>query len=73
MTTTPDENTSNISDAAVRREPTGNRRTRVLIVDDEPAVRELMARWVASLGMRPETAANAEEAGIIAIMVADVG
>src|SRR4029077_6361566 len=34
----------------------------VLIVDDEPAVRELMARWVASLGMRPQTAANAEEA-----------
>jgi putative nucleotidyltransferase with HDIG domain len=34
----------------------------VLIVDDEPAVRNLMARWVASLGMRPDTAANAEEA-----------
>lgn len=34
----------------------------VLIVDDEPSVRSLMARWVESLGMRPETAANAEEA-----------
>src|SRR5689334_23015184 len=34
----------------------------VLIVDDEPAVRDLMARWVASLGMRPDTASNAEEA-----------
>jgi len=34
----------------------------VLIVDDEPAVRDLMARWVASLGLRPHTAANAEEA-----------
>jgi len=34
----------------------------VLIVDDEPAVRELMARWVAALGMQPHTAANADEA-----------
>src|SRR5262244_202358 len=34
----------------------------VLIVDDEPAVRDLMARWVAALGMRPDTASNAEEA-----------
>ena len=34
----------------------------VLIVDDEPAVRELMARWVASLGLRPKTAASADEA-----------
>jgi putative two-component system response regulator len=34
----------------------------VLIVDDEPAVRDLMARWVASLGLRPRTAANADEA-----------
>ncbi len=34
----------------------------VLIVDDEPAVRDLMARWVAALGLRPGTAANADEA-----------
>ena len=34
----------------------------VLIVDDEPAVRDLMAQWVAALGLRPRTAANAEEA-----------
>lgn len=34
----------------------------VLIVDDEPAVRELMARWVASLGMRPHTVGSADEA-----------
>ena len=36
--------------------------TSVLIVDDEPAVRDIMARWVASLGLRARTAANAEEA-----------
>ncbi|HWF84447.1 MAG TPA: HD domain-containing phosphohydrolase [Vicinamibacterales bacterium] len=36
--------------------------TSVLIVDDEPAVRDLMARWVSSLGLRPKTAANADEA-----------
>ena len=36
--------------------------TTVLIVDDEPAVRELMARWATSLGLQPTTAANAEEA-----------
>jgi HlyD family secretion protein len=34
----------------------------VLIVDDEPAVRDLMARWVSALGLRPRTAANADEA-----------
>jgi len=34
----------------------------VLIVDDEPAVRDLMSRWVAALGMRAATAANADEA-----------
>ena len=34
----------------------------VLIVDDEPAVRDLMSRWVASLGLRPQTASNADEA-----------
>jgi putative two-component system response regulator len=34
----------------------------VLIVDDEPAVRDLMARWVSSLGLRPKTAASADEA-----------
>jgi putative two-component system response regulator len=36
--------------------------TSVLIVDDEPAVRELMARWVQGLGLQPRTAASAEEA-----------
>jgi len=36
--------------------------TTVLIVDDEPAVRDLMARWVTALGLRPQTAANADEA-----------
>lgn len=34
----------------------------VLIVDDEPAVRDLMARWVSSLGLRPTTAGSADEA-----------
>jgi putative two-component system response regulator len=36
--------------------------TSVLIVDDEPAVRDLMSRWVTSLGLRAQTAANADEA-----------
>lgn len=36
--------------------------TSVLIVDDEPAVRDLMARWVESLGLQPRTACNADEA-----------
>jgi len=36
--------------------------TSVLIVDDEPAVRDIMARWVKSLGLRSQTAANADEA-----------
>lgn len=36
--------------------------TSVLIVDDEPAVRDLMSRWVESLGLRSQTAANADEA-----------
>jgi len=36
--------------------------TSVLIVDDEPAVRDLMARWVTALGMRPQTAASADAA-----------
>ena len=36
--------------------------TTVLIVDDEPSVRDLMARWVTALGLRPQTAANADEA-----------
>src|SRR6185503_21392953 len=34
----------------------------VLIVDDEPAVRDIMSRWVASLGLRAKTAATADEA-----------
>jgi len=34
----------------------------VLIVDDEPTMRNIMARWVASLGMEPDTAGSAEEA-----------
>ena len=36
--------------------------TSVLIVDDEPAVRDLMSRWVTALGLRPQTASNADEA-----------
>jgi putative nucleotidyltransferase with HDIG domain len=36
--------------------------TSVLIVDDEAPIRELMARWVASLGLQACTTANAEEA-----------
>src|SRR5687767_9382797 len=34
----------------------------VLIVDDEPAVRDLMSRWVEAMGLQPTTAANADEA-----------
>src|SRR5262245_49872042 len=34
----------------------------VLIVDDEPAVRNIMARWVTALGLESETAGSAEEA-----------
>jgi putative nucleotidyltransferase with HDIG domain len=34
----------------------------VLIVDDEPAVRDLMARWATSLGLIPRTAADADQA-----------
>jgi putative two-component system response regulator len=34
----------------------------VLIVDDEPAVRDLMARWVTSLGLCPQTVSSADEA-----------
>ena len=34
----------------------------VLIVDDEPAVQDIMARWVVSLGLNARTAANADEA-----------
>jgi putative nucleotidyltransferase with HDIG domain len=34
----------------------------VLIVDDEPAIRDLMTRWVHALGLQPDTAANAYEA-----------
>jgi cyclic di-GMP phosphodiesterase len=36
--------------------------TSVLIVDDEPAVRDIMSRWVSSLGLHSATAANADEA-----------
>jgi len=36
--------------------------TSVLIVDDEPPVRELMSRWVSSLGLSASTAGNADEA-----------
>ena len=34
----------------------------VLIVDDEPAVRQLMSRWAASHGLHTGTASNSEEA-----------
>lgn len=40
----------------------GQAMTSVLIVDDEPAVRDIMSRWVASLGLEARTAASAEEA-----------
>src|SRR5256885_16049445 len=36
--------------------------TSVLIVDDEPAVRDLISRWFSALGLRPQTAASADEA-----------
>jgi putative two-component system response regulator len=36
--------------------------TSVLIVDDEPAVRDLMSRWVSALGLRAHAAATADEA-----------
>lgn len=36
--------------------------TSVLIVDDEPAMRDLLSRWVESLGLQACTAASAEEA-----------
>lgn len=36
--------------------------TSVLIVDDEPAVRELMSRWVSSMGLAARTAGNTDEA-----------
>ncbi len=34
----------------------------VLIVDDEPAVRELMSRWVSAMGLEAQTAGNTDEA-----------
>ncbi len=34
----------------------------VLIVDDEPAVRDIISRWVTSLGLNARTAASADEA-----------
>ncbi len=34
----------------------------VLIVDDEPGVRELMSRWVSALGLEARTAGSADEA-----------
>jgi len=34
----------------------------VLIVDDEPAVRDLMARWVCDMGLEARTAGNTDEA-----------
>ena len=36
--------------------------TSVLIVDDEPAVRDLMSRWVSALGLQPRPQASAAEA-----------
>ena len=44
------------------RVPMAARPASVLIVDDEPAVRDLMSRWVAALGLRATTAASADEA-----------
>ena len=37
-------------------------RSSVLIVDDEPAVRDVMSRWVTALGLHATTATNADEA-----------
>jgi putative two-component system response regulator len=34
----------------------------ILIVDDEPAVRDLMSRWVASMGLRAKSVSNADQA-----------
>jgi response regulator RpfG family c-di-GMP phosphodiesterase len=34
----------------------------ILIVDDEPAVRQLMSRWAVSIGITPQTAGCADEA-----------
>jgi response regulator RpfG family c-di-GMP phosphodiesterase len=34
----------------------------VLIVDDEPAVRDVITRWAAAFGLEPHSAANAEDA-----------
>src|SRR5438067_175659 len=34
----------------------------VLIVDDEPALREVMARWVKAMGLDADTVGSAEEA-----------
>src|SRR5471032_1968034 len=36
--------------------------TSVLIVDDEASMRYLMARWVSSLGLHPQTVSTADEA-----------
>lgn len=36
--------------------------TSVLIVDDEAPIRDLLSRWVESLGLQPRTASTAEEA-----------
>jgi response regulator RpfG family c-di-GMP phosphodiesterase len=36
--------------------------TSVLVVDDEPAGRNVMARWIASLGLQPDMATTADEA-----------
>jgi CheY-like chemotaxis protein len=36
--------------------------TSVLIVDDEPGVRDLMSRWVSALGLDVRTAGNADQA-----------
>lgn len=36
--------------------------TSVLIVDDEPTVRDTMAEWVVSLGLNPKIATNVDEA-----------
>jgi putative two-component system response regulator len=36
--------------------------TSVLVVDDEPAIRGLLVRWIESIGLQPSDASNAEEA-----------
>jgi DNA-binding response OmpR family regulator len=47
--------------------------TRVLVVDDEPPIRELLTRWLAKWGYRTESAATAATAiDIMSVAPADI-